>query len=360
MDDFVVMKLDPSGSTVWATYFGGDCYDRATAIAQDGNGGVWVTGNSNSNPFPMRWPVEAGPAYSFYKSAVARFDAAGQLDFSSYIDAGGSPAIAAAGGAVYVAGQRSVVGTGLLARVEIPQRAAFEITGAGNAFNPRNGPVSPGEIITINAPEYTPSEEIDFGLNASSPLPRTLVETRVLFDGTPAAILAVGRGVIMCVAPFLLTGKQITSVQVEWRDAVSNAIDLEVMAANPGLLSEDRSGTGRAYAQNDDGTVNSPGNPAQQGSIVTLFITGGGQTDPPGADGAIAEGEARSVNPLHVLVGSVAPLADSVTTLPGFVSGFMQVKVRIPERLYSDPNMPVTVYPVYAPASSQKLAIAVK
>jgi uncharacterized protein (TIGR03437 family) len=190
-------------------------------------------------------------------------------------------------------------------------------------------------------------------------LPRTLVETRVLFDGTPAAILAVGRGVIMCVAPFLLTGKQITSVQVEWRDAVSNAIDLDVMAANPGLLSEDRSGTGRAYAQNDDGTVNSPDNPARQGSMITLFITGGGQTDPPGADGAIAEGEARSVNPLRVLVGSVAPLADSVTTLPGFVSGFMQVKIRIPERLYSDPNMAVTVYPVYAP-SSQKLAIAVR
>ena len=34
--------------------------------------------------------------------------------------------------------------------------------------------------------------------------------------------------------------------------------------------------------------VNSPGNPAQSGSIIVFFATGAGQTDPPGTDGLIA------------------------------------------------------------------------
>ncbi len=44
---------------------------------------------------------------------------------------------------------------------------------------------------------------------------------------------------------------------------------------------------GAAVALNQDYTVNSPQNPAQPGSTVMLFGTGGGQTSPPSAAGEV-------------------------------------------------------------------------
>ena len=38
---------------------------------------------------------------------------------------------------------------------------------------------------------------------------------------------------------------------------------------------------------NEDFTVNSPANPAARGSILQIFATGEGQTDPPGVDGKL-------------------------------------------------------------------------
>jgi uncharacterized protein (TIGR03437 family) len=43
-----------------------------------------------------------------------------------------------------------------------------------------------------------------------------------------------------------------------------------------------------ALALNQDGTANSSANAAPPGSIVVLYITGGGQTNPAGVDGQIA------------------------------------------------------------------------
>ena len=45
-------------------------------------------------------------------------------------------------------------------------------------------------------------------------------------------------------------------------------------------------------AINEDGTLNSAENPAASGSIIKLFVTGLGQTNPPLRDGRIAQSAA--------------------------------------------------------------------
>jgi len=59
-----------------------------------------------------------------------------------------------------------------------------------------------------------------------------------------------------------------------------------VVEVAPGVFTTD--GT-HAAALNQDGTLNSAANPAALDSTVTIFATGLGPTDPPQADGALAE-----------------------------------------------------------------------
>ena|SRR5215472_15438806 len=84
------------------------------------------------------------------------------------------------------------------------------ITGAGNSFTGRSGPLSPGEFATITLGGVQPDQPINLGLNA--PLPTSLEGVQVLFDGELAAIVAVGSGVVVCLTPYDLVGKISTVV----------------------------------------------------------------------------------------------------------------------------------------------------
>jgi hypothetical protein len=89
MDAFVA-KLDPTGSTLlFSTYLGGSDgdYPQAGGIALGKDGSLTIAGYTKSKDFPVLRPLQAmlkGYADAF----VAKFDAAGQLVFSTYL--GGS------------------------------------------------------------------------------------------------------------------------------------------------------------------------------------------------------------------------------------------------------------------------------
>jgi uncharacterized protein (TIGR03437 family) len=67
--DAYIAKVDPSGNLVWGTYLGGPTRDRATALAVDGAGNVFVTGGSGGS-----FPTTANAAIAV--SATARAFAA--------------------------------------------------------------------------------------------------------------------------------------------------------------------------------------------------------------------------------------------------------------------------------------------
>lgn len=112
--DAFVLQIDPNGSTVlFATYLGGRLSDRATAIALDSSGCVYVTGSTGSPDFPVLNAFQmnlTGAASAF----VAKIDpAARKLVFSGFLggsgNLAGSPELGTAiavdaAGAAYVAG----------------------------------------------------------------------------------------------------------------------------------------------------------------------------------------------------------------------------------------------------------------
>jgi uncharacterized protein (TIGR03437 family) len=103
-------------------------------------------------------------------------------------------------------------------------------------------------------------------------------------------------------------------------------------------------GSGQGAISNADGSVNSPGNPASAGSVVALFATGLGQTDPPGLDGTVA----ADVLPTPRLQPSVSIGGLSADVLyagaaPGMVAGIFQINVRVPDSAPGGPALVVSL-----------------
>ncbi len=133
-------------------------------------------------------------------------------------------------------------GTGAAARFP-----AITPGGIVNAASMAAGPVAPGEIVSL------------FGAG--------LAGARVLFECAPAAMLFSGAGQANALVPEEVVGKRWAQVWLEGEAGVSDSVTVPVAEAAPGLFSA---------VVNQEGVINSPANPAERGSIVSLFATGGG------------------------------------------------------------------------------------
>jgi hypothetical protein len=66
-NDAVVLKFDPAGVRLWATYFGGTDYDIANGVAVDPNGNVFVTGWTISTNLPT---LGGNPIGAYYQANI--------------------------------------------------------------------------------------------------------------------------------------------------------------------------------------------------------------------------------------------------------------------------------------------------
>jgi uncharacterized protein (TIGR03437 family) len=345
-DDTFVVKLTPDGKTApYSALLGGSCYDRPVSIAVDGSARVYVTGETDSQDFPLVAPVEGAPPYRQFASFMTMLDPTGStFKFSTYLYAGASPSIAVApNGTTYVAGStgpgsQSVPDSGFLigfpatatdgylASIQPPQTALLiNLTQVANAFSLMSGPIAPGEIVALLLPGFVPGSPADIGLNVLAPLSTNLSGVQVSFDGRPAFVMSVFPGKIVCIAPVELAGQASTQVQVTVNGSISNVLRVGVAATSLGLLSLDGSGTGLANARNADGSLNSATNPAAQGTVVTVFLTGVGLTNPPEVDG-VAAGDAGIASVAQLSYGATGP----ALALPGFVPGIFSFQFAIP------------------------------
>ena len=89
------------------------------------------------------------------------------------------------------------------------------------------------------------------------------------------------------IVPYNVAGKASTQMQVEYLGMLSDPVTVPVAAAVPGLFTKDFSGTGQGAIVNQEGSLNSAANPAARGSIVSLYATGEGETNPSGIDGML-------------------------------------------------------------------------
>ena len=120
----------------------------------------------------------------------------------------------------------------------------------------------------------------------------------------------------------------------------------DVQPVDLGVLSADGSGQGQAYARNDDGTLNSPDNPAKAGSLVTYYATGLGTPGSSCPYGQLASGNFTAPQPIGSNFGGVT----QVSSLAGFVCGIYSVQARAPAVQSAVPNLFL-----FSPVSSNQM-----
>lgn len=225
--------------------------------------------------------------------------------------------------------------------------------------------VAPGEIVAIFGAGLGPRQGESARLTAEGKLPRNLGGVRVLFDDRPAPLLYVQTGQINAVAPFDLNPNQPVTLTVEYEGKRLIHM-LRVVSAQPGMFTSDGSGHGWVAALNQDGSVNSTTNPAQVGSIVSLFFTGTGPTAPPSEAGEIARTtDAVLQVPLSIFTivepGSIEPLPILYAGYsPGLLTSVTQVNLRLPQKApLAVPHAPLQL-PLLVQGGFGPVAIAVR
>jgi uncharacterized protein (TIGR03437 family) len=104
-----------------------------------------------------------------------------------------------------------------------------------------------------------------------------------------------------------------------------------VAAAAPAIFSANSTGAGQGAILNQDSTYNSASNPAAPSTILQIFATGEGQTDPPGVDGKIASDVLPKPRlPVSVTIGGLDAEVVYYGAAPTQVAGVFQVNAKVP------------------------------
>jgi uncharacterized protein (TIGR03437 family) len=140
--------------------------------------------------------------------------------------------------------------------------ASFSTTGPG---------VTPGSIVSLFGERLAAST----AQAAATPLPTTLAGASVTVAGRAAPIFYASPAQVNIQIPYETPAGQ-AQIVATVGGVASAALSVNIVASAPGIFTF---GTNRAVVQNQDFSVNTAENPAQAGSVITAYLTGGGGFD---------------------------------------------------------------------------------
>jgi uncharacterized protein (TIGR03437 family) len=212
-------------------------------------------------------------------------------------------------------------------------------SGVLNGASLQPGPVAPGEVLTIVGAGIGPLQPSRPDGSASS---TNLGGTTVWFDQIPAPLMYVALNQINLVVPYAVAGRTVTRLQVRANEMSRAALDIPVASTFPGIFTLDSNGVGPGAILNQNATLNQPGNPAERGSIISIFGTGAGQTDPAGVDGQLESNPLpKPLATVSVRIGGMDAEVVYAGAAPGLIAGVLQVNCRIPPSASTGASIPV-------------------
>jgi len=203
--------------------------------------------------------------------------------------------------------------------------------------------VSPGEVLAILGANLGPGVLENMRVDETGHVTNELAGTQVFFDGIAAPLMYTSSEQVGVVVPFGVAGTR-TQVLVQYAGRQSAGSAIQIAAATPAVFSVSGLGRGQGAILNEDGSLNSPDNPAWAGSVIVLFATGLGQTSPQGHDGEVATGSRLvPVLPVSAWIGGQPAEVLSTSSASGFVDGVFQLNVRIPQTAPTGPAIRVSL-----------------
>jgi len=303
LDEGFLVEFDPDGEELlYSTMIGGQEGDRGFAIAGDGARKIVIVGTTSSANFPAT-PGTVQP------------------ELASFLE----------GGDAYAA------------KFDFEPRPRFAATGVVNAASFRASSIAPGEIISIFGRGLGPQTPFGLALGPNGRVTTELGGVRVFFDGIAAPLTFVSERQINAIVPYGAARGIVVAIEVELDSARSDAVTLRAAPTVPGLFTLG-DGTTRGAILNQDLSLNAPDNPAPRGSIVLLYATGEGLSEPAGVDGRLASDPLpRPRAAVTVRIGGVGAEVLYAGGAPGLVAGVIQINARVPAASLSGPAVPVSI-----------------
>ncbi|MDE3166469.1 MAG: SBBP repeat-containing protein, partial [Acidobacteriota bacterium] len=311
---------------------GGACLDYVSRVAVDSLGNIWMAGRTSSSNFPTVAPLAGLGAPDGNPGFLAALDPSGSHLISSSIAADLPAVTGGPGGAVYFGGavfppDKSGAAV-VIGRVDAAQAPAIAIDsiavfGAERQLPPGYVPfaIAPGQAMRLHGRGIGPAAKADAAGAPAHVLPE-IAGVRVLFNGIAAQLVSVQANEIVCLAPFALEGSVSADVQVAYAGQVSNRYSIPVVEQNIDVFA----------VANPDGTANSESNPAPVNGVVSLYLTGAGQTRPPSVDGAVnLAPQLAPVFQPRITVNATVEDPVFFGSAVGQVAGVMQVNLFVPD-----------------------------
>ncbi len=202
-----------------------------------------------------------------------------------------------------------------------------------NAASLLPGAVAPGQLVTLTGDGIGPATAQQPAVGVTS---LVLGGTRVLFGDSAASLLFAAPGQINALAPAGLAGRNTVALRVLQEEQQIAGATLEIAPASPAIFTINATGRGAGAILNQDGTINAPANPADRGSLVTVFATGAGLMDPPGTEGhAVLPPFPAPLLPVRVQIDGFDAAIQYAGAAPGLVSGILQVNCQVPHQAKS-------------------------
>lgn len=220
-----------------------------------------------------------------------------------------------------------------------------------NAFSGLGGVVAPGEIVSVYGAGLGPVSGLATSFDAQTELlPVAAGGVSVKWNGTAAPLYYVSGGQLNVQVPYELAGSTTAALTISYGGVQVAMASVPEAATHPGVF---------PLIFNSDGSANSATNPAAAGSVIYLFGTGQGVTNPPSITGA----DAVSVYPDPAAsVSLTADGRDLGIVFKGqapFTAGVFQVNARLPADLGPGTALPLVLTVGGAQAQSG-LTVAVK
>jgi uncharacterized protein (TIGR03437 family) len=160
-------------------------------------------------------------------------------------------------------------------------------------------------------------------------------EARMLINGVAAPIVYGSISQWNVIVPYEVEGAKTATIQAFVGGAASEIWTLPVTASTPGIFTANSSGTGPAAVLNQDGTINSPSNPAARGTMITFYATGEGQTLPEGVTGSVTGPSGpRPRLPVSVTIGFTEAAVQFAGAAPGLAAGVLQINALVPSTAF--------------------------
>ena len=198
------------------------------------------------------------------------------------------------------------------------------------SFAPPGYPISPGGVMTLYGTGFPTTAATASG----PPFPATLGGVGVTVNGTAAPLYSVTSTQISALVPFEATGSSATIVATVGTTK-SNSVTVPLAATAPGIFSIPANGISSAAALHANYSIINATNPATQGEIISIYLTGLGATNPPVKDGVAAPGSlplAQITGPIAIYVGGMQVPSNQIyyAGLTPTLAGLYQVNFKIP------------------------------